>query len=29
MSITHIKEYLNNLTLSEKDSIIADQILKN
>lgn len=28
MSITHIKEYLNNLTLSEKDSIIADQILK-
>ena len=28
MSIFHIKEYLNSLTLSEKDSMIADQILK-
>ena len=28
MSIFHIKEYLNSLILSEKDSIIADQILK-
>ncbi len=28
MSITHIKEYLQNLVLSEKDSIIADQILR-
>ncbi len=28
MSIAHIKEYINNLTLSEKDAMIADQILK-
>ena len=28
MSIVHIKEYINSLVLSEKDSIIADQILK-
>lgn len=28
MPIIHIKEYINSLTLSEKDSIIADQILK-
>ncbi len=28
MSIFHIKEYLNSLILSEKDSMIADQILK-
>ena len=28
MSIFYIKEYLNSLTLSEKDSRIADQILK-
>ncbi len=28
MSIVHIKEYINSLKLSEKDSIIADQILK-
>ena len=28
MSITHIKDYINNLVLSEKDAIIADQILK-
>ena len=28
MSIFHIKEYLKSLELSEKDSIIADQILK-
>ena len=28
MSIFHIKEYLKGLELSEKDSIIADQILK-
>ena len=28
MSIVHIKEYINNLTLSEKDAMIADQILK-
>ena len=28
MLIFHIKEYLNSLTLSEKDSMIADQILK-
>ena len=28
MSITHIKEYLQSLVLSEKDSIIADQILR-
>ena len=28
MSITHIKDYINSLVLSEKDSIIADQILK-
>ena len=28
MPIIHIKEYINSLTLSEKDAIIADQILK-
>ena len=28
MPIIHIKEYINSLALSEKDSIIADQILK-
>ncbi len=28
MSIVHIKEYINSLVLSEKDAIIADQILK-
>ena len=28
MPIIHIKEYINSLTLSEKDTIIADQILK-
>ena len=28
MSIVHIKDYINSLVLSEKDSIIADQILK-
>ena len=28
MSITHIKDYINSLVLSEKDAIIADQILK-
>ncbi len=28
MSIIHIKEYINQLKLSEKDSMIADQILK-
>ena len=28
MSIVYIKEYINSLVLSEKDSIIADQILK-
>ena len=28
MSIVHIKEYLNSLVLTEKEAIIADQILK-
>ena len=28
MSIVHIKEYINSLVLSEKDAMIADQILK-
>ena len=28
MSIVHIKEYLNSLVLTEKETIIADQILK-
>ncbi len=28
MSILHIKEYLNQLVLTEKEGIIADQILK-
>ncbi len=28
MPIIHIKEYINSLAISEKDSIIADQILK-
>ena len=28
MSIVHIKEYLNSLELTEKEAIIADQILK-
>ena len=28
MSIVHIKEYINELTLSEKEALIADQILK-
>ncbi len=28
MSIVHIKEYINQLKLSEKDAMIADQILK-
>ena len=28
MSVVHIKEYINSLELSEKDALIADQIMK-